>query len=199
MEFITTVIQSFINQSYLETVAVICAILYLVLIIRENVWCWFFAFVSTSIYIYLFHAVSLFSESLLNVFYLIMAIYGWWNWSNRNQDNGVKIHFRSVSFHLKVAVSIAVLTPLLGYYMSSIGASYPYLDAFVAISSILTTFMVVYKVFENWYYWLVIDLVSIYLFWQKGLDQTVFLYCVYIVLVFFGIRNWKRLLKSQND
>ena len=74
-------------QSTLEMVAVVAAILYLVLAIRENIWCWLFAFISTGLFIYLYHSVSLFSESLLNVFYLAMAVYGWRQWSQGETNN----------------------------------------------------------------------------------------------------------------
>lgn len=197
-DFFNTVIQSFSAQSPLETIAVVCAILYLVLMVRENIWCWFFAFISTSIYIYLFYQEVLFSESLLNVFYLIMAVYGWLQWSKGIKDNELKIHHRPLSFHLKVLALLAVMTPLWGFFMASLGADFPYLDAFVAMASVLTTFMVIYKVFENWYYWLLIDSLSIYIFWQKGFYLTVFLYAVYIVLIFVGIYNWKKLMQKQN-
>ena len=181
-------------QSILEIVAVICATLYLILVVKENIWCWFFAFISTALFIYLFHSVSLLSESLLNIYYLIMAIYGWLQWKNKSNKKHNKIQFWHLSTHIKIVSITLLLTPIVGYFMASLGASFPYVDAFVAMLSVIATVMVAHKVFENWYYWLVVDSISIYLFWQKQLYFVAALYVIYIVLIVVGIKAWKKTL-----
>ena len=196
-EILEKIVSGFLAQSGLEVVAVICAVLYLVLVIRENIWCWFFAFVSTAIFIYLFHQVSLLSESILNVYYLVMAIYGWWKWQNKDGINETKITNWQVKTHGLIIVSGLVLAPIVGYLMADLGASFPYLDAFVAIFSVFATVMVAYKVFENWYYWLVVDTLSIYLFWQKQLYFVAALYMAYLALIYIGIKAWKKTLVSE--
>ena len=191
------IVAGFMAQSWLQMVAVICAILYLVLVVRENIWCWFFAFVSTALFIYVFHAVALFSESLLNIYYLVMAVYGWWQWRQKESKIPLKIQRWQVKTHGIILLLSLVLTPFLGYYMASVGAAFPYLDAFVAILSVIATIMVAKKVFENWYYWLLIDSLSIYLFWQKQLYFVAALYVIYIVLIFVGIKAWNKIEQSQ--
>lgn len=179
-------------QSGLEIVAVVCAVLYVVLVVRENIWCWFFAFVSTALFIYLFHSVALLSESVLNIYYLIMAVYGWMQWRKKEEKEELKIQRWSIKIHGIIFLSSVILTPIIGTLMASLGAAFPYLDAFVAILSVLATIMVARKVFENWYYWLLIDSISIYLFWQKQLYFVAALYVIYIVLIFMGIRAWNQ-------
>ncbi len=198
-EIFTKIITAFNAQSGLEIVAVVCAVLYLVLVVRENIWCWFFAFVSTALFIYLFHEGALFSESLLNVYYLVMAVYGWRQWLNKTDKEEVKIHFWSIKVHFSIAIAAAVLTPVVGFCMASIGAAFPYLDAFVAILSVIATVMVTKKVFENWYYWLLIDSLSIYIFWQKQYYFVAALYVAYIVLIFVGIKAWNNALNNQKS
>ncbi len=197
-ELINKITTSLMAQSPLEVVAVICAVLYLVLVVKENIWCWFFAFVSTALFIYLFHEGALFSESLLNVYYLIMAVYGWWQWSNKKEKKEAKIHFWQSKTHMYVAIGTVALTPIIGYVMASIGAVFPYLDAFIAILSVVATIMVAKKVFENWYYWLLIDTLSIYMFWQKQYYFVAALYVAYIVLIFVGIKAWKKTYSQQS-
>lgn len=194
-EQIVKISQAFLAQSSLELVAVICAILYVVLVIKENSWCWFFAFVSTALFIYLFHQVSLLSESLLNIYYLVMAVYGWWQWSSTKAMKTLRIQRWSMKRHSLIVVGCLLLTPLLGYFTASLGASFPYIDALVALLSVVATYMVTKKVFENWYYWLFIDSVSIYLFWQKQLYFVAALYVGYLVLVFIGIKTWKKTMQ----
>jgi nicotinamide mononucleotide transporter len=197
MEILNQITLAFLAQSKLEFIAVISAILYLVLVVRENIWCWFFAFISTAIYIYLFHSVALFSESVLNAYYLFMAVYGWWQWQKQGRETNLHIQNWSLKIHFKIIVASLILTPILGYYMSSIGASFPYLDAFVSLLAVVATIMVAYKVFENWYYWLLVDSLSIYLFWQKQMYMTAALFVLYIALIFTGIQNWKKLMLRQ--
>jgi nicotinamide mononucleotide transporter len=187
---------AFFAQSWLEVAAVITAILYLVLAVRENKWCWFFGFITTAIYVYLFYHVSLLSESLLNFYYLIMAVYGWIQWNKKGQLTQVKITRLPNSTHIKILLASAVLTPVIGYFMQKLGASFPYIDAFVAILAVTATLMTTKKIFENWHYWLVVDVISIYLFWQKQMYLTALLFVVYIVLIFVGIKRWKKLMSS---
>lgn len=196
-EQLVKISQAFMAQSGLELVAVICAILYVALVIKENMWCWFFAFVSTALFIYLFHQVSLLSESLLNVYYLVMAIYGWLQWSTTEEMKALKIQRWPMKRHGLIIASCLLLTPLLGYFTASLGASFPYIDALVALLSVVATYMVTKKVFENWYYWLFIDSLSIYLFWQKQLYFVAALYVGYILLIFIGIQAWKKTMKHD--
>ncbi len=196
-EIINKISSGFWAQSGLEVVAVICAVLYLVLVVKENIWCWFFAFISTAIFIFLFHQVSLLSESVLNSYYLVMAVYGWWKWQNKKGGQNTKIGHWSLKTHGLIVVIGLLLTPIIGYLMQNLGASFPYLDAFVAIFSVFATVLVAYKVFENWYYWLIIDSISIYLFWNKQLYFVAALYVAYLVLIFVGIKTWKKTMKNE--
>lgn len=98
----------------LETVAVVLAVAYLLLAARENIWCWACAFVSTAIYIGLFYSVALLSESLLNVFYLVMAVYGWWQWRGGGAGVNREIHCWPWRRHVLVISGTALVVPLLG-------------------------------------------------------------------------------------
>ncbi|HHL31563.1 MAG TPA: nicotinamide riboside transporter PnuC, partial [Oceanospirillales bacterium] len=114
-KILSNIATTFINQSGLEIIAVVAAIVYLILVVRENIWCWFFAFISTALFIYLFYHVSLLSESILNVYYLLMAIYGWWQWSKKRNDKVLKIKSLSLKKHLIIIVVGLLLTPAIGY------------------------------------------------------------------------------------
>ena len=191
--------EAFLTQSIAEIVAVITAILYLILAAKENIWCWFFGFVSTAIYVYLFYDVALLSESVLNIYYMAMAVYGWYQWQNINQHQSVKIHKWKVKRHLAIVSVTLLLVYPVGSLMKILGASFPYLDALVALLAVVATFMTARKIFENWYYWLLVDSVSIYLFWSKQMYLTALLFVFYIVLIFFGIVSWKKLWIKQQQ
>jgi nicotinamide mononucleotide transporter len=130
---------------------------------------------------------------------MVMAVYGWWQWTDKTDKKEVKIHFWALKTHTIIAVASLILTPAVGRYMAYLGASFPYLDAFVAILSVIATVMVTKKVFENWYYWLLIDSLSIYLFWQKQLYFVAALYVVYLILIVVGIKAWNKALAQQKE
>lgn len=192
------IFNNFVAQSWLEFVAVITAIFYLVLAARENIWCWFYGFISTAIYMYLFFDVSLLSESVLNFYYLIMSVYGWWQWSNNKKHEAILIRRWSLKHNIILIICCIVLVIPVGFLMHNLGASFPYIDALVALLAIVATWMTAKKIYENWYYWLFIDSVSIYLFIAKQLYLTAVLFIIYVVLIFFGIYSWKKLMKQQS-
>ena len=150
----------------LETLAVVLGIGYLVLAMRENSLCWYCAFFSTALYVWIFGDVDLYMESALNVYYMGMAIYGWSQWQRGGVDNtGVKIVRWTLKQHSIGVIGIFTISVISGYLLSkNTSAQLPYLDSFTTWGSVFTTVMVARKVLENWLYWIVINAVSIYLY-----------------------------------
>jgi nicotinamide mononucleotide transporter len=184
----------------LETVAVVLGVAYLVLAMKQNSLCWHCAFFSTAIYVWIFGDVSLYMESGLNIYYMAMAIYGWYQWQRGGEQNsGLSISRWNLRQHINAILLVAVATGISGYLLATNSdAKMPYLDSFTTWASVLTTVMVARKVIDNWLYWIVIDTVSIYLYWDRELYQTVVLFAVYIVLAVFGYRLWLKYLQNQN-
>jgi len=183
----------------LETLAVVLSVAYLLLAMKEHSLCWYCAFVSTAIYVWIFGDVSLYMESALNVYYMTMAVYGWYQWQRGgDQQTGLGISCWSVRQHLLAALSIALATGVSGYLLyHNSDAQLPYLDSFTTWASVLTTYMVARKVLENWLYWIVIDGASIYLYLDRELYQTAGLFVFYIVLAVVGYRLWVQHYRQQ--
>jgi len=132
LEFLSQWWQGLQALDWLELIAVITAVLYLWLAIKENIWCWFYAFINTALSIYIFHQAALLSESMLNVFYLIMAVYGWYQWRGGQNHNSRLIQKWPLKKHLLWITVTALCVPLLGLYTQQYGAAYPFLDAFTS-------------------------------------------------------------------
>ncbi|MDG1819893.1 MAG: nicotinamide riboside transporter PnuC [Porticoccaceae bacterium] len=183
----------------LETVAVVLSIAYLLLAMKENSLCWYCAFFSTAIYVWIFGDVSLYMESALNIYYMVMAVYGWYQWQRGGQDHsGLKISRWSLSNHATAIVVILIATLVSGYLLTdNTDARLPYLDSFTTWASVLTTLMVARKIIENWLYWVVIDFVSIFLYLDRGLYQTAALFVLYIVLAVAGYIIWTKKYREQ--
>ena len=184
----------------LETLAVVLGIGYLLLAMRESSLCWYCAFLSTALYVWIFGDVSLYMESALNVYYMAMAIYGWLQWQRGGADkSGVNIIRWTARQHILGVAIILAASVTSGYLLSSnTAAKLPYLDSFTTWGSVFTTIMVAQKVLENWLYWIVINCVSIYLYIDRGLDQTAAMFFLYLVLATIGFLTWKKAYDTQN-
>ena len=196
------ILENFINFNWIgiETLAVILAIIYLFLAIKENSLCWYFVFLSAAIYIWIFINSSLYMASLLNVYYALMSIYGLYQWRKGGDKKlGLPIKSLSSSHHTFIFISVISLSLIIGYFLESYTDSkLPYLDSFAALSSIVTTIMVARKILENWLYWIAIDAVSIYLYLNQNLYQTAILFVLYMILSIMGYYEWRKRYLSYN-
>lgn len=176
-----------------ELTAVILALAYLVLAIRQNIWCWFCAAISTAMYVYLFARANLYMESLLNVFYFGMAIYGWTVWRSGETDGELPVSVWPLQVHVYAVSGIIFLAAASGFLLAIFtDAAYPYIDSATTFAAVWATFLVARKILENWWYWLVIDVVSVFIYWTRGLEATAVLFIVYVVLIPIGLVAWTR-------
>ncbi len=176
-----------------ELTAVILALAYLVLAIRQNIWCWFCAAISTAMYVYLFARANLYMESLLNVFYFGMAIYGWTVWRSGETDGELPVSVWPLQVHVYAVSGIIFLAAATGFLLAIFtDAAYPYIDSATTFAAVWATFLVARKILENWWYWLVIDVVSVFIYWTRGLEATAVLFIVYVVFIPIGLVAWTR-------
>jgi nicotinamide mononucleotide transporter len=188
------------GMSLWELAAVLLAIAYLLLAVREVALCWYCAFVSTAIYTAIFWDVRLLMDSALNVYYMVMAVFGWYQWKyggtsqtgDNGKSDGVAIASLSRSQHVVIIVSITLLSLISGYLLSEYSrAAWPYVDSFTTWGSVIATYLVARKFLENWLYWIVIDTVSIPLYLDRGLNFTAILFGAYVLIAICGYISWK--------
>jgi nicotinamide mononucleotide transporter len=182
----------------LECVAVLMAILYLVLAAKEDVKCWYAALISSLFYIYIMFQAGLVMESILQIFYVLMAIYGYLQWNNMiSVDSDLSIKSWNKINHLYSIGLVILLSTFSGILLERYTqAVLPFLDAFTTFGAIITTYMVAKKIIENWIYWFVIDSISIYLFLSRELYLTALLFFIYLVIIIFGYISWKKKLEQ---
>lgn len=202
MQSLLSAVQS---MSPWEVAAVIFAIAYLLLAVRENILCWLFAFISTAIYTVLFWDVNLLMESALNVYYMAMAVFGWYQWTRGGHNGGGEPHALAIQSmsgrqNILVITAIAILTFVSGYFLSEhSSAVWPYIDSFTTWASVITTYLVTRKYLQNWLYWIVIDSVSIPLYIDRGLNLTALLFAAYVVIAVFGYLGWRKHLQASRQ
>jgi len=192
------VIDPTLQQAW-EILAVVLAITYLVLAIRQNIWCWAAAAISTSLYLFIMYDSKLYMQSLLQLYYLGMAAYGWYNW-RRPQAEGEELPVTTwpLRYHgFAIGAVLLLVFVSAGLLQRYSDAALPYLDAFTALGAVVATFMVARKVLENWLYWFVIDSVSIGLYLDRELYFTAALFAAYLVLVVIGYRSWRASMSGR--
>ena len=208
-EFYNGVMMAAQAMSIWEVLGVLLGLAYLALAMNQNILCWYAAFGSTAIFSWLFWDVSLFMESALNVYYLLMAVYGWWVWQGNTKSmrdgiipiEGPKlIQTWSVSRHFLVITGVILLSLITGYGLEkNTSAALPYLDSFTTWGAVVTTYMVAQKVLENWAYWLVIDTIAIYLYVDRELYLLALQMVVYIVMIMMGWLMWSKEYRQQEN
>lgn len=203
-------ISYYINAGWLEWFAVVTSLAYVVLAAYQNRLCWPAALLSTIAYSIVFYKYYLWSDSALQLYYLAMAIYGWFSWQAQNQkvestteskvlNDELSISVKSSKFHGSAIIILAVIALALGYVMDIFTPTdFPYLDAATTVFAVFSTYLVTQKVLENWLYWVVIDAVSIYVYVQKGLMPTAFLFGVFTVIAVFGYLKWLKEYSQTN-
>ena len=185
-----------INLSLIETVAVFFSIIYVVLAAKESIWCWVAALISVSIYIYICYQAQLYAETGLQVFYFIMAIYGYFSWKKNNSL--LRINELAISNHILIMILGSLLTFLLGFYLSAYTDSQlPIVDSFTTVFSVIATYMVVKKILSNWLYFIIIDAVSIYLYFSRDLHMTALLFSIYTIIAIIGYWKWSQLITDN--
>jgi nicotinamide mononucleotide transporter len=176
-----------------EWIAVALALAYVLLAIRQSRWCWPAAAASAAIYLVLFARGGLPMQAALQVFYLVMAAYGWHSWrASHGRPDELRVSTRPARWHV-VALGAVVLAAAVNarYLPNAQGALVSHADAFVAWGSVLATWMVARKILENWLYWILFDLVAAALYFAQGFHATAVLFLLYVVLAMKGYREWR--------
>ena len=190
-------IEGILSTSALEWIAVCSSIIYVILAARKLIYCWLFAFISSALYVYICFSANLYLESVLQLFYVVMAVVGFLLWNKSDSSEVIKW---PVKYHV-INLSLSTLTALLLGYLFSIytDQANPYVDASTTVFSLVATFMVTKKVLENWIYWIIIDAVSVYLYFSRDLHLTAVLFVIFTLLAITGYVSWNKTMKTAQQ
>jgi nicotinamide mononucleotide transporter len=180
--------------STLEWVAALAGAVSVYLSARENIWSWPTAIVNVGLYIIVFRRTGLYSDMGLQVVFLVLSIYGWYEWLYGGKDRTQLTVSRAAAREWLIAMPIALVfwIALARYTATLPGVAVPYLDSGLATLSLVAQWMMTRKLLENWVLWIVVDIVYVPLYVYKGLPVTAALYAVFLVLAVIGLRSWVR-------
>lgn len=186
--------------TWLEVVAFVLAIVMVVCNIRVNPIGWPLAIVSSLMYFALFWNSQLYGDAGLQVFFVVVAFWGWWQWLRGKQADGQALAVRTLGTRgrLLAAMSLLIAWPAMGWFLAHhTDTDVPWWDAFPTAASLVGQWLLGRKYVENWPTWIVVNVVSVALFAYKGLWLTVLLYLVFIAMAFAGWQAWRRMAAQQ--
>jgi nicotinamide mononucleotide transporter len=186
-------------MSPLEIIAVLLGIANIVLIIKRSVWNYPFALAMVSIYFFIFRDAKLYSDAGLQVFFLIVNLYGWWAWSRSQEAEGdIVIRQLTAEGYAAWIAGSAIATLAWGFVMSNhTDASYPFWDAGVAMLSVAGQILMTRRQIENWHWWIAVNSISIPLYIIKELYLTAGLYVLFLALAIAGLIEWRKVQVGQ--
>ncbi len=184
--------------SWLEIVAFALALAMVVFNMRVNPLAWPLACISSLLYVALFWNSRLYGDASLQIFFAVVALWGWWQWLRGTQADGGELTVRSLPARARwwLLAALAAAWPATGLFLKTFtDTDVPWWDAFPTAASVIGQWLLGRKYIENWFVWIVVNLVSVGLFAYKGLWLTTLLYSLFIAMSFIGWRAWQRMLK----
>ncbi len=187
------------TQTWLDWSITVTALIYVFLAAKEKVSCWIWGAVSCSLWAYAdFTVYNLWVDGILQIFYVGMSLWGLYAWRfGKKADKPLAIHVMPIKYHALIFVAGATLTALLGFVFDKYSpTSYPYPDSFITSFSILATVLTVRKVLENWLYWIVLDMLAVFLFAARDAVLVAMVMGIYSVIAVFGYLQWRKKWKA---
>ena len=181
----------------IELGGTVFGLIYIWLSIRQSLHTWTAGIITSLLYCWVFFDAKFYAGMCLQVYYLVISVYGWFSWRYGGSKNsaGELLRVSRTGTRLWINLFIFnVLITLLMYYVLGrfTDSPIPFWDAFTTSLSIFATWMLAQKKIEQWLIWIFVDLVSVGLYLYRGLYPTVFLFLVYAVMAVIGYCEWRK-------
>jgi nicotinamide mononucleotide transporter len=202
------------SMSYLEFIGATLGALATLLAARANVWSWPVGATSVTLFFFLFYQIQLYPDMFLQVFFLVTNLQGWWRWTHpkvgeADAQNELRItRLLGKPLYLSLLGGL-IATLVLGTFAQNLHiwfpvafsqpSAFPYLDSFTTVMSIIGTFMMIQKKLECWWVWLLVDLISTYIYYIKGVKFISLEYAVFCLVAFQGAWYWTREYRSYSN
>lgn len=200
------------KMSHLELWATIFGLLAVILSALESVWSWILGLLNVALAFIMFYQIQLYPDMFLQVFFFITNIIGWWQWKfpkveEANNKSELKITKLTIKQSIQLTFIGLLGTALLGTFAKNLNellpllfskpSAFPYTDSFTTVMSIVATFMLIRKKVETWWFWLVIDVISTYMYFVKDIKLYSLLYAAFCVIALFAALKWTKEYKNN--
>lgn len=200
--FILGMTESWFLTNWVEISGAAISLIYLYFSIKQRIWLWPFGIMSALFYILIYFQSKLYADMGLQVYYIVISIYGWMIWSAGSKDEESKkgLSVSHVGFNrlLWILLVFVILSGVLYWILDRLTDSdVPFWDAITTSGGIVATWMLARKYIEHWIFWIILDLISMILYIYKGLYPTTILFAVYTVMAVVGYRSWRTKLNPD--
>jgi len=193
---IMELIIKWLSGNYIELLGAVLGIAYIFFSIRQNILTWPVGLLTSLLYVWVFFVSKLYADMGLQMYYVVISIYGWYEWlfgKQSNKSESLKVSRLSFKLGLVLAlISLLIFVPIWYILNNYTDSQVPMADALATSLSIVATWMLARKILEHWLVWIFVDAFSIGLFWYKDLIPTVILFAVYTVMAYIGFIEWKK-------
>ena len=193
MHSIGTEVSGFLARNWQELAGFVTGALCVWLLIRQNIWNWPIGIANNIVYVIVFYKSGLFADSGLQFVYMAIAFYGWWNWLHGGVDRSeLKVHRTSAQGWLGYLAIAAVATGVLYWILRHTPSNVPLADGLTTALFLTAQYMMSRKLVENWWFWIVGDVLVIGLYLYKHLYLTSGLYVVFLAMSIAGLIEWRK-------
>ncbi len=189
---------NWILQNYIEIIAVLAGLTYVYYTIKEKNILWLYGIISSALYVWIFFNSGIYAYGLLYVYYVIIGVYGWYNWAKHPGGESLKV--RKAGRHMLfwcIAATFLIAMPLYFILNTFTDSDMALADALLTAGGMVATWMLTQKILDQWLFWIVIDLLSLSVMLYKGLYPSALLFFIYTLMAIKGFFEWKKDLKQQ--
>jgi len=194
------IIIKWLSGNYIELLGAILGFIYIFLSIRQNIWTWPIGLLTSLLYVWVFLNTKLYADMGLQIYYVAISIYGWYEWlKGKASASTTKLTISHLTFMTGIILSIigSLVLLLMWYILKNYTDSpVPFADSLATSLSIIATWMLARKILEHWLIWIFVDAFSIGLFWYKELYPTVILFGIYTIMAVAGFIEWNKVMKK---
>lgn len=184
----------------LEVVAVIFGLLSVLYAWFNKIWVYPTGIISTAIFVYLLYKWTLLGDMMINVYYFIMSIYGWYIWTRKSKDEVTpvtKVSYKERFLSLFIFIGSIVFVYLIYKYNDKWDSSFAYIDTLTTAIFFVGMWLMARRKIENWIFWIIGDLISVPLYFYKGFTFTSFQYLIFTIFAVFGYLEWKKIWNKR--
>lgn len=184
--------------TWLELAAFVLSLACVLCNVYEIDWGWPLAILSGLLYFWLFRANRLYGDAWLQIFFALVALWGWWQWRFGARDAApLRVAVLPAQRLWQIAAAWLLSWLLLGWFLArATDTDVPWLDAFPTAGSVVGQVLLARKYIENWLIWVLVNVVSVVLFSVKGLWLTALLYGLFTGLALLGYRRWRKVMAA---
>jgi nicotinamide mononucleotide transporter len=192
----------FLSTHWLDIVTTVLGLAYILLEYKASIWMWAVGFAMQALGIVLYYQKGLYADCGMEFYYLSMTVYGYWKWKTHPQPlsvegGGIKSLLPSLNrerLGVGLFIIAAIWAAIYWLLVTFTNSNVPLADSFTTALSIVGIWALAHKYLEQWFIWIVVDVVTSVLYFYKDIPFKASLYALYVIIAIFGYIKWRKMI-----